>query len=295
LHRLNLTTLAWSGTLSCSGVVPAAAYGPTPIVSGNYLYYFGGNSGAGVYQNDVHRLDTTTLTWSGALSCSGTPPTARYCQSSIISGNYMYIFGGYTGSYQQDTHRLDISTVLNGRPVMKFDGTDNYLANTSITGLDSMTGCTCFCVGRTAAQADNRFWWMLKGTNQAAGHYINSNTMYTYASDESNYCYGAKAISGTNNVAQLYTTVFDGSLTGDANRLKLYQNGTQLTSLTIPTAIPADLDSGVTVLGIGYLPGTGLYHKGDIALILIFSRALTTAERQRVELWLATRYGITLA
>jgi hypothetical protein len=73
------------------------------------MYVFGGIDGS--YRNDVHRLNLDTLTWSGALSPSGTPPSPRWAHSAVVYGNYMYVFGGHDGSNKNDFHRLNLDTL----------------------------------------------------------------------------------------------------------------------------------------------------------------------------------------
>ena len=53
------------------------------------------------------------LAWSGALTCSGTPPVALWGHSCVVYGNYIYVFGGNStlGAISQKTHRIDIATL----------------------------------------------------------------------------------------------------------------------------------------------------------------------------------------
>ena len=78
---------------------------------GTYIYIFGGYRGSNL--NDLHTLNISNpsaLAWSGALSPSGTPPTARYGHSAKIVGDYMYVFGGFTTVYTNDLHSLNLTT-----------------------------------------------------------------------------------------------------------------------------------------------------------------------------------------
>jgi len=74
----------------------------------------------------------------------------------------------------------------------------------------------------------------------------------------------------------------------------LYKNGALLASSNtygLGTNTP-DLSP---FLFVGAIDSVGYRLNGDIAAIIVFNRTLSDAERQRVERWLATRYGITLA
>jgi hypothetical protein len=111
-HQLDLETLTWSGALTTTGVKPSARVYHATAINGNNMYVFGGHNGS-IKLQDTHYLDLDTLTWSGALTTSGTKPTARDFHSAVIYGDYLYIFGGddVAAGYLQDTHRLDLGTL----------------------------------------------------------------------------------------------------------------------------------------------------------------------------------------
>ena len=107
LRQLDLTTNNWSVAIPCSGTPPSQG-GGTAFIYNGYMYIFGGLS-----DNAIHRLNLTTFAWSGALSTSGTPPVSRDSCSSVVYGEYAYIFGGYTSTstYVVDVHRINLTTL----------------------------------------------------------------------------------------------------------------------------------------------------------------------------------------
>jgi hypothetical protein len=110
VHRLDLATLTWSGTLSCSGTPPTARFMNTGRLSGSNFYIFEG-SNATTYKNDLHYLSLDTLTWSGEVATTGTPPSARSNSVIEIHGGFLYVFSGTTGTRQNDLHRINLSTL----------------------------------------------------------------------------------------------------------------------------------------------------------------------------------------
>ena len=79
-----------------------------------------------------------------------------------------------------------------------------------------------------------------------------------------------------------YTTwavVFNGTLTGNAERLKLYKNGAQQT-LTFTGTIPATLNPAITRLDIGrqVVNGASTYMYGYHNWIVLYNRALLARE-----------------
>jgi hypothetical protein len=73
--------------------------------------------------------------------------------------------------------------------------------------------------------------------------------------------------------------VFDGTQTGNSNRLKCYINGSLL-SVTYNGTIPSTSGPSNSVFSIGNSQGLGNinYANGNIAQVLIYNRALSDTE-----------------
>jgi len=106
----NSVRAAWSGALVMTGTTPSVRFMHSAVVSDDYMYVFGGFDGTYMF-NDTHRLNLTTLEWSGALITTGTKPSERRDFCYCVSDGYMYVWGGYDWSYKQDTHRLNLTTL----------------------------------------------------------------------------------------------------------------------------------------------------------------------------------------
>jgi hypothetical protein len=109
VHRLNLTTLAWSNILSCSGTPPPGSRYANAICVGDYMYIMQGYNSTDGHMNKVHRLNLTTLAWSGEITPSGTPPSARVGSVLGYYNNYIYVACGGAASKSNEIHRLDIT------------------------------------------------------------------------------------------------------------------------------------------------------------------------------------------
>jgi hypothetical protein len=70
------------------------------------------------------------------------------------------------------------------------------------------------------------------------------------------------------------------------NDIDLVTNGS-LVNRTAGSASNAD-----AALTVGGRAASGQWHDGDIAEVLIFSRALTTAERSQMERYLSAKYAL---
>jgi hypothetical protein len=108
------------------------------------------------------------------------------------------------------------------------------------------------------------------------GFFVNSaNQMITWAQGITGYGAVACGPAGYN----IWATVFNGSLTGNAARLKLYKNGVQQT-LAYTGTVPATLSPGLTRLDIGrYIAnGTSGFAFTWMVWLAVWNRALTPTE-----------------
>ncbi|XP_062953826.1 kelch domain-containing protein 3 isoform X3 [Cynocephalus volans] len=93
LYAFDVNTHKWS-TPRVSGTVPGARDGHSACVLGKIMYIFGGYEQlADCFSNDIHKLDTSTMTWT--LICTkGNPARWRDFHSATMLGSHMYVFGG---------------------------------------------------------------------------------------------------------------------------------------------------------------------------------------------------------
>ena len=90
------------------GTPPAPRGGHCAHLQRETLYIFGGCSvgtRARCY-NDVHALDTRSLTWS-SVPAAGTPPHPASRIACASAGAALAVFGGYAGTYSNAVHLLD--------------------------------------------------------------------------------------------------------------------------------------------------------------------------------------------
>jgi len=157
----------------------------------------------------------------------------------------------------------------------KFDGTDDEI---TASGVTTLAGASAFTLSGWFKKAD-------------AGHrvgisYDNSSNVRTsilYNTDSNVYFsvataganYGAFSLASTDWVHLVM--VFDGSASGNANRLKGYLDGVEQT-LTFNSTIPAAAHSQSAIFRIGKDEGHGAFSQGSIDEVSVFSSALTARE-----------------
>lgn len=179
----------------------------------------------------------------------------------------------------------EINTSL---PVIRFDSTNDQLLNTGFTALDGVSGGTVLTVFKqssTGAQFGSAF---IRSVDNFGFQTDKNGTTYLRVS-ESNY--GSYSAS-TRDAYTIMVLRFDGAGSGNAGRLQGYELGAAKTlsfNGTIPSTLP-----NVTGYQLSYLTST-YYLSGDIAEVIVYSKALSQAERWSMEGYLATKYGLSVS
>jgi hypothetical protein len=208
----------------------------------------------------------------------------------VTNGLVLNLDAGFTPSYPTTaTTWYDVSlggnngTLTNGPTFnsgnggsIVFDGVDDYVSVTKQTALVNASQFTLMasmkrrtssskmiCYQGADAQNDVSFeLW-----NDGAAYFEVGNNTNSYAT-----------IGNTSTDWQYLTMVFDGTQTGNSNRLKCYINGSLL-SVSYNGTIPSTSGPSNSVFSIGNSQGIGgNYSDGNISQVLIYNRALSTTE-----------------
>jgi len=217
--------------------------------------------------------------WLDAAQITGLNNGAAVSTWNDVSGSGHHVSQGT--STLRPVYRTN---VVNGRPVVSFDGVDDHLTNGTFAALNGKTGATAFVVFKADDTAGNHVAVCESARNFNSQVY--QNGMYAYATTGN---YGRFAYTST--AFTIWNSVYDGTLSGNAARLELYRDGAQQ-ALTFTGTIPGALASaaGYTV---GRPHGSNLaYWDGDIAEVIVYDRTLTDAERQQITQYLGSKYGI---
>jgi hypothetical protein len=219
--------------------------------------------------------------WDASDAASITASGGSVSQINDKSGLAAHASQGTSGS-----RPTLIDNALNGRSILRFDGGDGLTGNfaSSInTGAYSV-----FAVCKATSVVTNGRVFSVAGASNdfASGMIIPCCTNATTVSQLSAYdgASGANkgAVDGFTSYAVFSGVVGTSSLTNAANGMRAAS-----ASVTLNTA--------VTRFGIGAPAqglGSGAGWNGDIAEVIYYSAALSTADRARVEAYLAQRWGI---
>jgi hypothetical protein len=173
------------------------------------------------------------------------------------------------------------SSALNGRPGLDFTGS-NEMSIAGISEIVNQTGLTIIMVGKRGAYAQDA-----GGTsnNIEFAHYFSNDFIYGVYSG-GGYNHGSVSIT---NAFHYDVSIFDGTLTGNSNRLKIYVDGVQKT-LTFSGTIPANTSTTITTSHMGSF--SGVFNAGTMCELIIVPRAITGTELTNINSYLSTKYGL---
>lgn len=179
------------------------------------------------------------------------------------------------------------SSNYNFNPLLDFDGVDDYFAATSNFGVTGTSLFTSFAVSRRATDASNDMFF---GGNAAAnnnfGFFIHSNDLGLLEATN----FGTKA--GANATALAGVGTIKGVNRSASNTWQLYHNGAADGASGVIGTFAGTLATSNLNIGVG--EGTQAPFDGEISEIVIHSGSLTLVEMNRIQSYLAIKYGITL-
>jgi hypothetical protein len=181
------------------------------------------------------------------------------------------------------------NNALNGRPIVRFDGTDDQLSGSRVL---STSNFSVFVVLKAAAQNAKGILTQRSATVNIGRTEILScsdtgsfNTARVFFNNGTSYNLNATGVmlDNTPKIVHVKSTTTGTTSVG-------INGGAEEVLLTGQTWTPENANYTIgNALGIA-----SRFFNGDIAEILVFPRALSTTERQAVERYLANKYAITI-
>lgn len=184
---------------------------------------------------------------------------------------------GYTGSQGTPGYRpLFQTAVANGLPIMRFDGSDDALGFSSLSLSTSHTILVVANVAGGGGVSGTAVWLGGATTGAFYSHYRNTSDQWVYS---------VTSTAVTSNTDTYSTGFRVVTMVRSGTSVSWFKNGAALGSGTLASDWPQ------TLTGVGYAGTPKAF--GDVAEVLIYTGALSTANRQRVERTLCQKYKIT--
>lgn len=230
-------------------------------------------------------LITILVVFSSSLVFALTPPSGgvSYYNFSSVSD----LWGSYDGTNNgatSSTSYPSFNTSGNSAPSSySFDSSNDYVDFGDINELDGVSAFSISFWGNIDTLEDytgifekyvdnnNRIGLGMSG----AGLGDNNDFLLNLANGNNYYGYSTSDILSTNNWFHA-VMVFNGSGSSNADRLKLYVNGSSV-SLTFVGTIPSSTDSNTAVLNFGRGNGAN-YADGLFDSIKVFNKSLSSTE-----------------
>eukprot|EP00743_Colponemidia_sp_Colp-15_P003169 GILK01003422.1.p1 GENE.GILK01003422.1~~GILK01003422.1.p1 ORF type:complete len:516 (-),score=43.59 GILK01003422.1:325-1872(-) len=95
MYEHDIDTHVWT-QVHAAGIVPSVRSCPSWASRGDCVYVFGGYDGVH-RMNDFHEFNLATRTWTAIQYKGSIVPSPRYFHASVVYGDSLYLFGGYSG------------------------------------------------------------------------------------------------------------------------------------------------------------------------------------------------------
>lgn len=191
---------------------------------------------------------------------------------------------------------LYMATGMNNLPALKFDGVDDYLSNTILNfpyndysifmvfnTLDSSTFIDLMSIKNTSSG-----WGLLIETQ--ASNIFRTLHRFPYSTTSINND-DFSSSTGQFSTNKKYVLSYIRNSTSSPTDSTVRLNGS---SIITNTPIRAGFDGSDLYFCVSSLSGTGRYFNGYISEIIIYSRTLSTQERQDIESYLGQKWGVAV-
>lgn len=174
--------------------------------------------------------------------------------------------------------------IVNGLPVVRFNGSNNSMGRTGFTGLPTGSDVrTVFNLTSYSSAGYGGFAYGATTTDGVYGNVVGSNgNFYVQGWGSGNDFDTGTTANGTG--FNIHTSVFAGN---GANELEQFINGSSVSTHTTTA-----YNTGTTEIELGREMDNSPYINMDAAEILIFSDNLSTTDREAVEEYLNTKYNL---
>jgi hypothetical protein len=176
----------------------------------------------------------------------------------------------------------------NGQQALRFNGTSTFL-KVAYAPIDGASGVSVFAVSSSSADPDAAYDSYPLLNWPETGYW--GNTFFATYKSFSEFRFGTMQAGNENRVSLAFNRTNSFGLNEwehNGATDSMFMNGHILSTLT---------GKSTTIAGIGntLMIGQGIsatYYAGDVSEIIVYGRALSTAERQAVEQYLMVKYHL---
>ena len=270
-----------------------------------YASYGTPNGTCGLYTNGAcHATGSTTIVGTYLLNNStGTIPATNGVFGDPCGGisKRLYVEARFKYTNSNDLSGKSsnaitvngIGTTTDFTGVFSFDGTNDYMYLPAISQNNGASQLTwCAWMKRNASNSRMTLMQFANTDNDISCELWSDGNLYLEIGNGSN---DYATLSNSSTSWQHVSMIYNGSLTGNSERLKCYINGVVQT-LSYTGTIPSAAGTATT-LYLGYTspdagPNSNLYSTGNLGVFQSYNRALSATEIRQNFNATRKRYGI---
>lgn len=218
--------------------------------------------------------------WWDADQITGLTDNQAVAQWNDMSGNARHLVQA-TGTKQPSYQTNEV----NGQPIVRFDGTDDVMEVAANIGNTNPSDLSIFVVVKQASATSRT---MIASRDGSSGWLFRLTATGSLFAN----------VGATPNVTDTFTTTVYNvvELVRDDLNVKLGHNGTMTgnTALNLYAVASNRIVVGAEAQSAGAAPGNNFFN-GDVAEIVVVAAAISDGDRDSLETYFSTKYGITVA
>lgn len=178
------------------------------------------------------------------------------------------------------------SNVINGLGAVQFNGVAQNLQISNTTWAQSLSGYTMAIVLKANALSSGTTYFVTNSDQSGFSTYWNGSNWVVRTAGGT----GTSTIAGDTNT-HILIQVFDGTQTGNDQRLKLRYNEAPVTLNFGATTVGTSTSASTSKLNFGW-DGTGNYYNGYLAEVMLWTTAKDSSFVQGIEDYLSTKWNL---
>ena len=185
--------------------------------------------------------------------------------------------------------------IKNGRSVVRFDGVNDGLLGGTTQFVQTTSAFSIFIIYKLTGSAMYPTLFSTN-TNQAQNFRIIESNQAQYETigfgSQSGFALGRASGATVRGNYYISNVTYNGSGATTRSNFEIIIDGSSKTLSSVPLGYGLDSTSG---FGVGMQSNSTNPMEGDMAELIIYNFSLSTSQRQKVERYLASKWGITLS
>ncbi len=246
----------------------------TLTIADNDFDGYEGPGGVGDLNNNKLWLRTDSL-----IGFADDDPVSAWADFSGNSNDFAQVAGADQPLYK--------TAIINGKPVIRFDGTSDFITGPSI--ISGNIGRTIFILSKMTSSTGS-FDGLLMNLDypQTGG----SGTTYSITPEVAVRVNGNRVFNENFGTTDFRLLTIRNAAGANVTAVEAYLEGVSLSQASASSAV---INTGINGTSLGWSDHVTDYFDGDMAEVIIYNNELNNTQRIIVENYLGTKYGLDLS